>query len=285
MAESAARIAMTRRLRAAAANDPRIAGVVEYGSGSEGRADEWSDIDLTLLIREADYATFTRDWVAWAGGFGPLLLAYTGRHGHPWAVYDTTAVPLRVDFYFLRASEALRIREEGNAPLSVEAMVWYDATDGALVAAVLALVGRSQRPADLAETFASISGDFWYYLLYVWCKLQRGEHWLARQAFHQEVTEQLLRLLRLEAGALERWQSNGAAVAVEQTLSSERLRALDGCVPASGSAALRQALVATVALGRVACLAIAARDGYPWPAVLAERIAALLAEEREHVAR
>lgn len=279
MAESAARIEMARRLREAAAADPRIVGMVEYGSGSEGRADEWSDIDLTLLIRDAEFDSFERDWVEWAGSLGSLLLAYVGRHGHPWAVYDTEPVPLRVDFYFLPASQLQRIRNEGNAPLSVQTMVWYDATGGALAEVAQRLVGRSQRPADPAETFASVSGDFWYYLLYVWCKLQRGEHWLARQAFHQEVVEQLLRLLRLEAGALERWQSNGAAVAVEQTLSAERLAALNGCVPGPGAAELRRSMVAVAELGRAACRSLAAREGYPWPATLAGRTKALLSED------
>ena len=39
---------------AEAERDPRIVGVIDYGSRSEGRADAWSDLDLALFVRDAD---------------------------------------------------------------------------------------------------------------------------------------------------------------------------------------------------------------------------------------
>ena len=95
---------MIQQILSAARRDPRIVGVVDYGSSSEGRADRWSDVDVALFVRDADFELFERGWKLWAAQFGPLLLAYVGGVGHPWTVYDTPAIPLRVDFAFHRAS-------------------------------------------------------------------------------------------------------------------------------------------------------------------------------------
>jgi predicted nucleotidyltransferase len=53
---------MLARLREAAAGDERIVGLVEYGSGAEGRADAWSDLDVTLFVRDVDFDAFSREW-------------------------------------------------------------------------------------------------------------------------------------------------------------------------------------------------------------------------------
>ena len=91
----ALRAAIRQRLIATARQDPRIVGLVDYGSSSEGRADAWSDLDVALFLRDADLPAFEHDWVAWAGQFGPLLLAYRGGVGHPWPVYAAAPLPLR----------------------------------------------------------------------------------------------------------------------------------------------------------------------------------------------
>jgi hypothetical protein len=223
---------------------------------------------------------FARDWSAWAAQFGELLLGYVGHYGHPWAVYDTQPVPLRVDFDLHRASQPDDLLLEFTRPRSAEAMVWYDGAGGELLDRAQRLVGRSLQPIDTAATFTRVCGDFWYFLLYVHGKLQRGEQWAARQMYHCEVIEQLLRLLRLEAGALDRWRGRPAAVDVERTLAPKRLTRLDACVPAAGADALRRAMLAAAELGAAACTSIATEHGWPWPEALAERTVAMLQGEK-----
>src|SRR5687768_15355416 len=137
---------LMRRLMAVATSDPRIVGLVDYGSASEGRGDEWSDVDVALFVRDDDLAAFTHDWVSWAEQFGTHLLAYIGGVGHPWAVYDAEPVPLRVDFAIHPASRPEVILEWPNSPLSAETMVLYDGTGGRLTAVARQLVGRSLAP-------------------------------------------------------------------------------------------------------------------------------------------
>ncbi|MDP9373998.1 MAG: aminoglycoside 6-adenylyltransferase, partial [Chloroflexota bacterium] len=225
-----ARAALLRRLREAVERDERIVGLVDYGSGGEGRLDEWSDLDVALFIRDADLDAFGRDWRGWAAGLGDLLLGYVGRYGHPWGVYDAAPVPLRVDFDLHPASRVDNVLTWPISPASVEAMVLYDATGGRLTARVGEMVGRSLRPADPQAAFERVCGDFWYFLLYVHCKLGRGERWVARQVYHSEVLEHLLLLLRLEAGATDRWEGAPSAWGVERALSPGRLARLDACI-------------------------------------------------------
>ncbi len=193
-----ARARMTRRLKEAAREDERVVGVVDYGSGSEGRADEWSDVDVALFIRDEDFDSFSASWAAWASQFGPLLLAYVGGVGHPWAVYDVGLVPLRVDFAFHRESKMEVMLAWPNSPRSAEAFVIYDATDGALTALAEKLVGQSLSPPDLARAFEAVCGDFWYYLLRTLAKLRRGQTWAARYDFNFIITGNLHALLRIE---------------------------------------------------------------------------------------
>ena len=266
-----------KQLLEAAESDPRIVGLVDYGSSSEGRADEWSDVDIALFLQDADFEAFERDWKQWISQFGSLLLAYVGGVGHPWVVYDTKPVPLRVDFAFWRESDIDIIRTWPNSPTRVEAMVLYDVTHGKLTANAQLLVGQSLRPSNLAVTFEKVSGDFWYYLLRTFSKLQRGAGWAARLDFNFMVMGNLFALLRLEAGALDHWRGASSTAGLERVITAERLAHLDTCVPSVGTDALAQSLYAAAVLGRAVCQNIHRQHGWPWPERLAERTVSLLA--------
>jgi hypothetical protein len=274
-----ARTGMTRRIRTAAENDPRVVGLVDYGSSSEGRDDAWSDVDVTLFVRDAELDAFKRDWKGWAAQFGTLLLAYVGGVGHPWAVYAATPIPLRVDFEFQAESAIDALLTWPNAPVSVAAMVLYDATGGRLTATARQLVGQSLRPADPAATFDSICGDFWYYILRTYSRIVRGQEWGARQDFEGIVMNLLFALLRLEVGATERWRASSAATGIELVLPAARLAQLESCIPGPGMTSIQRCLAHAAALGQQSCAACAAHYGWAWPEVLAARTLALLGDD------
>ena len=276
MPESQAQAQMREQLIAAARADPRIVGLLNDGSHSRGCADAWSDLDVSVFLRDEDFEAFTQTWVDWASQFGALLLAYISHVGHPWTVYAAAPVPLRVDFDFHRAAEIERVAQWPVSPSSVEAMLWYDGTGGQLRARVEQLVGKSLRPANLQAAFDQQCGDLWYELLHTFSQLRRGGHWVARQTFHCRVLEALLFLLRLEAGAVEQWQATPAARAVEGGVSPERLQQLNACIPGPGPLQLHQALQRTAVLGRAVCVVIAGRHGWSWPQTLAGQTVQLL---------
>ncbi len=268
-----------KRLLEAAAQDDRIVGVLDYGSSSEGRADGWSDVDVAVFIRDNDFAAFERDWRPWAALFGTLLLAFISPFDHPWMVYDTQPLPLRVDFDFHRESGTADLSAWPNAPESVAAMVWYDATGGELTASVERLVGQSLGPVDVAATFERVSGSFWYYALRTYSKLQRGQHWAVRFDLNFMVTGNLLALLRLEAGAIDRWRASDSSVGIEQVLTSKRLVQLNACIPSPSNESLQGALLAAAYLASEVCAVISEQHGWPWPEKLAQRVTDLYPED------
>jgi len=75
MPETLARKNLVQHIIEAAKDDERIVGLLDYGSSSEGRVDEWSDVDISVFIRDSDIEAFKRDWKTWAAQFGNLLLA------------------------------------------------------------------------------------------------------------------------------------------------------------------------------------------------------------------
>lgn len=270
---------MRARLIAAAEGDPRIVGVVDYGSSSEGRADEWSDVDVALFLRDADFEEFERGWKVWAARLGPLLLAYVGGVGHPWAVYDARPLPLRVDFALHRESAMEGMLAWPNAPLSAEAMVWYDATGGGLKAYARRLVGQPLGPTDMEKAFEAVCGDFWYYALRTLVRVKRGQLWAARYDYNCILLGNLLALLRLEAGEVARWRATSAAVGIERVITRERLGRLDSCIPETEAGGLRRAFLEAARLARDVCAATARAHGWDWPRRLAELTLAALAED------
>jgi lincosamide nucleotidyltransferase len=256
--------------------DPRIVGCVDYGSTSEGRGDEWSDLDIALFIRDDELDLFEKDWKQWASQFGNLLLAYIGGVGHPWAVYDTDRIPLRVDFVFHPASTLNRVLEWPNSPTSTDAMVWHDLTDGKLTAFVNQIVGQSLAPDNLEKAFEQVGGDFWYYFLRTQAKLMRGENWAARHDFSFIITGNLLALLRIECAAVSHWRASSAAVGIEKVLSEQRLNQLNQCIPGSSSTDLRAAMFRAASLGYQVSEEIAQKYGWGWPISLAKKVLAIL---------
>jgi hypothetical protein len=256
--------------------DPRIVGCVDYGSTSEGRGDEWSDLDIALFIHDPELNLFEKNWQQWASQFGNLLLAYIGGIGHPWAVYDTDDMPLRVDFAFYPATTLSRILEWPNSPISAEAMIWHDRTNGKLASFVNQIVRQSLAPDDLARTFEQVDGDFWYYFLRTQTKLIRGEKWAARHDFNFIITGNLLALLRIECGAINQWRGASPSAGIERVLSKPRLNHLNQCIPGPSETDLRLAMSHAASLGYEVSNHIAQEYGWGWPISLAKKVVEIL---------
>ena len=263
-------------LIAAAQRDVRIAAVADYGTSGQGRGDLYSDLDVCLFIRDEHLDDFKRDWKEWAAQFGRLLLAYTSWVGHPWAVFDAGPLPLRVDFAFEPLSAVEQVKTWPCSPPSVEAMVWYDDTGGELSRLVGEILNQPLGPLDLQQTFEQACGDLWYYLLRTWGKVQRGHLLAAWYDHHFAITGALMSLLRIEAGAVERWRGSIPAIAIEQALSAERLAALRACGARPERGSLLQAMRSAASLGFEVCQNIAQIHAWAWPRPMGERLISLL---------
>jgi hypothetical protein len=136
-------------LVSACQRDSRIVGLIDYGSGGQGRADEWSDVDAVVFVRNEDFEIFVKSWNTWAINLGRLIHAYRGRWGD-WAIYADTPLPLRVDFDFRRESEIEYVAGWPITPAKFEEMALYDDTNGQLKAILAPRLGEPDVPADLS---------------------------------------------------------------------------------------------------------------------------------------
>lgn len=277
MGESVARATLAERLRDLVGADPRIAGLVDYGSATG--LDDWSDIDVGVFLRDVEVDGFLLDRTAWLARLGAVVLRHDGViSGHPYTrtVYDLAPVPLRVDAVFYQEAEVGSAFRWPDVPTAARVAIWCDRTDGRLTSAMGALEQQSLRPADLPEAFREVSDALWYALLDTSCKLERGDQWGVRLLFHGTVIPELIRLLRLEAGAVNRWYGTPTAKGIDGALSPERRAHLHACIPDVTLASIRQSLRTATELATDVSMLLAARYATPWPEALAGHIMALL---------
>lgn len=65
------------RARAALNDDPRVTSVELAGSIAAGTADEWSDLDIHVVVRADDYDRFLAEWPVWLERITPTVFART----------------------------------------------------------------------------------------------------------------------------------------------------------------------------------------------------------------
>jgi hypothetical protein len=229
-------------------------------------------VDVALFIRDEALPDFEHNWQSWAASLGELLWAYLHEPRHPWAIYNGSPAPLRVDFALHPLSNAATILSWPTAPLSVETMVLYDASAGEISGYVAELVGKSKQVEATPELYERLCGDFWDYLLMAYSKYQRDQEWVAR-FMYQIALESLLRLLRIESGDLSRLDSTAGGWNVTQILAPIRQAQLQECI---AGASLISAFQAAALLGREVCAAVGATYGWETPQKLAAQVVELV---------
>lgn len=200
------------RLRQLAESDPRLEGVLLYGSWTVGEADAHSDIEAYLYVGEEHLDAF--DARAFLGQLAPLRLAYTNMHGILAVVFDDL---MRGEFHITPAGPGIEEVPawEGMVHLpSPEAAVLLDRT-GRLTRAARRLAGfRAPEPVGTAQQLSDELANWTLMLAQV---LARGEVARAHNLLHGVVAPQQLRLCRLLRGSTAHWLTPSRAL--EEDLS------------------------------------------------------------------
>lgn len=91
-----------------------LLGVAATGSYASDSMDEFSDLDLTLVIDDASFETILSEGKQIAAELGQLLTAFSGEHvGEPRLLLCMYGNPvLHVDFFFTKLSELRRVMQE-----------------------------------------------------------------------------------------------------------------------------------------------------------------------------
>ena len=155
--------ALLRRIVAGTRQNPALVGLAAGGSFRSGRMDEFSDLDLVVVVEPAASEDVRPRRAALAAALGPLLASFTGEHvGEPRLLVCLYGPPpVHVDLKFVTPDD-LAVRVE--TPI-----VLWD-RDGRVRIALAA--GAAAYPAPDPQW---MEDRFWIWVHYAASKIGRGE--------------------------------------------------------------------------------------------------------------
>ncbi len=196
-------------------NRDDVQAVILLGSQArtEHRADQWSDIDVVLLVDDPDRYLGSSAWLDDLGS--PLVTTV-----EPWALGggQERRVLFRsgmdVDFAFVDAAVAPYLVAMTDEPpvqriLGRGFRVLVDKTD--FIKATLDGRSYSEPPVERPSQveFENVSNDFWYHVVLAAKKLRRGEVWVAKAMcdchLKKLVVEMLAWKTRLSTPGVDTW--------------------------------------------------------------------------------
>jgi predicted nucleotidyltransferase len=141
----------------------RLVGVAAGGSYLTGTMDEFSDLDLVVVVEPTAYRLVIEDRQRIAASLGPLLAAFTGEHvGEPRVLICLYGPPLlHVDLKFVSLADVAERVEDPS-------VLWE--RDGRLTAALQG--GEARHP---TRDLQWIEDRFWVWIHYGAGKIGRGE--------------------------------------------------------------------------------------------------------------
>jgi hypothetical protein len=142
---------------------PSLAGLAAGGSFAGGGLDDYSDLDLLVLVEPAAWPLDLSERHALAQELGPLLAGFTGEHvGEPRLLICLYGPPiLHVDLKFIRPDDLLSRVED-------PVVLWE--RDGSVTAALVR--GQAAFPVPDRQW---LEDRFWVWIHYGAAKLGRGE--------------------------------------------------------------------------------------------------------------
>lgn len=258
------------RLREVAERDPRLEGVLLYGSWTVGEADAYSDIEAYVFVRDAhlpdvDPGEFTRR-------LAPTRLGYTNLFGVFTVVFDDL---MRGEFHFEPASTGIdRISAwRGMVHLpDPEAAVLLDRS-GRLLPAARELA--EFRPPEPVETARRLLDELANWTLMLAQVLARGETARGHALLNTLVAPHQLQLCRLLRDTTEHWLTPSRALEADLPAADRErhVAATAAAVPDE----VRRAARESWAWSRELAAEAASRWGVPVERGLHDDIAALLA--------
>jgi hypothetical protein len=152
-----------RRIVAGSRQNPALIGLAAGGSFRSDRMDEFSDLDLVVVVEPAASEEVHEKRAALAAALGPLLASFTGEHvGEPRLLICLYGPPpVHVDLKFVTPDEL-------TARVETPIVLWD--RDGRVRIALAA--GTSSWPVPDAQW---IEDRFWVWVHYAASKIGRGE--------------------------------------------------------------------------------------------------------------
>jgi aminoglycoside 6-adenylyltransferase len=256
--------------------DIRAVALVGSSARTDRPADEWSDLDLIVVVSDPQPYLSSTDWLE--------------DIGHPWiSTVERTATGeaierrvlfeggLDVDFIVLPIESARqRLQVAPIADIVQRGMrTLLDKDETLSTVTIPSLETRSPQPVTLAE-FSETVNDFWFHAVWTAKKLRRGELWTAKSCCDVYMKHLLLRMVEWNARATQGWDLdtwfNGRFL--EEWASPQVVRELGRVFAHYAEDDVWRALIATMDLFRRIARETAEHLAYPYPASGDQRVTA-----------
>ena len=202
--------------------DSQVLGIYLAGSFALGSPDEWSDIDLYIIVANGDVDRTLQRHHDLFGRVGPLLTLFPATHlGDPHQIiaFYHASHPLHVDYQYRAVGDLVPRRKDAEVRILLdrnhELRKWQMACEAAEDTTGLP-----------AERLQYLEDRFWAWCWYTHAKIQRGELWEARDGIEYLRTNVLVPL----ACALARVVYEGNR-RVETKLDSTTRQQLEETIP------------------------------------------------------
>lgn len=190
---------MIHRIRKLADTDERVQAAMLYGSFALDEADQYSDIDCMLFIRDTHLESL--DPLAWVSQVEPVLIYFVNEFGNHAVVYENF---VRAEFHFDPVGKIPQMESfKGRVWFpSLERTILIDKT-GELGLHLQALVGAPPERTSL-HNVRYLNDSFCNWILFGCNVFARGETARAREILNL-VQDNLLRMVRISAGSTQHW--------------------------------------------------------------------------------
>ena len=248
---NAAYDALIKRLIQWAGSEDDIRAVIILGSRAREHppADEWSDLDVQLLVTDPDRYVETTQWTR---TFGNVILTFTeltpdGKTVERRVLYeggiDVDFVPTDV----AEARDALANSTDRGIFVVVDRGYRFIVDKDGIeeeVHAAMARIASPEPPMPDEEEYLNVVSDFWYHTVWLTKKLRRGEIWSAWSGLLGITWDDLLTMLAWHAKAqhgadYDTWHGGRF---LEQWTDADAVRALDGATARCSESDVRRAL-------------------------------------------
>jgi aminoglycoside 6-adenylyltransferase len=263
---------VTKKIMAWAQKRDDIRAAVILGSRArvETPADEWSDLDIILVVKDPGYYLNSTGWLKAIDEIKILFLEHlpVGSGVERRVLFQCG---MDVDINFATPAQAKQLMEKGLDAVTQMVMgrgyrILFD-KDRILPP----FTPLSDKPAShlLTEAeFTEIANDFWYHTVWTAKKLCRGELWTALRCCDVYMKNLLLKVIECHARVLhgtdyDTWY-NGRFL--ERWADPRVIKGLKNTYARYDKKDIRRALLATMDLFRWITREIVEKTGYPYPA-------------------
>jgi aminoglycoside 6-adenylyltransferase len=274
---------LIERFVAWAQTQPDIRAAIVLGSRARADrpADEWSDLDLVMLVTDPALFLASAEWLRSIGDVWLTFVEPTATGGgmERRALFEGD---LDVDFSFAPCAGLERMFEHGVPPDVASVFrrgsrVLFD-KDGHATRINTLPMPAAPTPMPTQAEFDEVAHDFLYHAVWAAKKLRRGELWTAKMCSDNYMKWRLLRMAEWHARAVHGsdWDVWHSGRFLEQWSDEHLLTGLTTAFAYYDADDLRRGLLATMEVFREIAIDTAARLGLSYPVLADAHVSALV---------